>query len=146
MTVCEMCGKELPLFIAIVEGAEVQVCANCGKFGNVLRRPVAKAAPKKAVQEVIDTVVEDYAERIRKAREKLGKTQKEFALMLTEKESVVQHIESGGMTPSIDMARKLEKLLKIQLVEEEKQEVVDAKAKPSGPLTIGDLLASKMSK
>lgn len=144
MTVCEMCGKALPLFVAIVEGAEVQVCANCGKFGNVLRKPVAKAVPKKVIQEVIETVVEDYAERVRKAREKLGKTQKEFALMLTEKESVVQHIESGTMAPSIEMARKLEKLLKIQLVEQEKQEVVEKNSKPSGPLTIGDLLASKL--
>ena len=147
MVVCEMCGKSGPLFRAVVEGSELSVCESCGKFGRVLRRPAVFAskpqsfAPK--MPESAEVIVEDFARLIREAREKSNLTQKEFALKLNEKESVVQKLESGSFTPPIDMARKLEKLLKIVLVEDEKEEKVESQKRASGPLTIGDLIKVK---
>ncbi len=146
MTVCELCGKAAPLFRAMVEGSELNVCAACGKYGKMLQRPVMRVAQKAPVQkapEPSEVVVSDYAQRIRSAREKSGMTQKEFALKLNEKESIIQKVENGLFVPPIDMAKKLERLLRIKLVEVEQEEEVSAGKKGSGPLTIGDIINLK---
>ncbi len=142
--VCELCGKNTQLVRAIVEGTEVNVCENCGKYGKVLRKPVVKNAPKPVIQEVLDVVTQDYAKLIREAREKRGLTQKEFAKELNEKESILQKIENGNFTPPISMARKLEKLLKIKLVELEEEEKQQTAKGKSGTLTIGDVIKTKL--
>lgn len=144
MTVCEMCGKAGPLYTAMVEGTQLKVCEGCGKFGRVIARPVV--VQKKVSQktpELVEELVEDFAKIIREARERQGVTQKDFALKLNEKESAVQKWESGAMSPSIDTAKKLEKLLKVKLVVKEAPETAVLEKNASGPLTIGDLLIKK---
>ncbi len=146
MGVCELCGRTSKLFKAKVEGTELTVCDACGKFGTVYRpvetlKQVSK--PVKAKPEIIEVLVSDYSEIIRKAREKLGLTQEDFAKKINEKESFIQKVESGHMEPSIETARKLEKLLNITLVEEAPTNVLSAKKQHSGPLTIGDIVKLK---
>lgn len=145
MGTCDMCGKEGPVVTALVEGTEMTACKGCGKFGKVVHRPaerMKKKAPAKKV-ELVEVVVDDYAKRIRHAREASGKTQKEFALALNEKESVVQKLETGGLIPPMALAKKLERLLKIKLIEVETEAAVKTSKNSSGPLTIGDLLKVK---
>ncbi len=146
MTVCELCGKETELFRAKVEGSELNVCAACGKYGKMLQKPVMHAAKSSQVQKAVEpseVVVSDYAQRIRSAREKSGMTQKEFALKLNEKESMIHKLESDLFVPPIDLAKKLERSLKIKLVEIEEEEKAEAAKKTSGPLTIGDIINLK---
>ena len=146
MTVCELCGKDTELFRAVVEGSEVNVCSACGKYGKMLQRPVMRASRHSPVQkapEPSEVVVSDYAQKIRSAREKSGMTQKEFALKLNEKESVIHKLENGLFVPPIDLARKLERLLRIKLVEVEQEEEAETAKKSSGPLTIGDIINLK---
>ena len=102
-----------------------------------------KAIPSK---EIVDIIVSDYAKRIRQAREKLGLTQKDFAMKISEKESVLHKLETGAIEPSIETAKKLEKTLKIKLVEqrEEENEVVQAGKKEAEGFTIGDMLKKKI--
>lgn len=139
-----MCGKEAPLFAALIEGSQLSVCANCGNFGKILKKPVAGSSRVSVkVPEVVEVVVSDFAQKIHNAREKLGLTQKEFALKLNEKESVVQKLEAGTFVPPIDMAKRLERLLKVKLVEVEQEEAVVSDKRGSGPLTIGDILSLK---
>lgn len=140
-----MCGKEGPVITAIVEGTQMTVCQACGKFGKVVQKPVARFVQKQAIStpETPEVVVSDYAQRVRTAREKSGMTQKEFAMMLNEKESIIHKIENGQFVPPISMARKLEKLLKIKLVELEEEEKTEKAQKASGPLTIGDIINLK---
>ena len=141
MPPCELCGKDTQLIAAIVEGTQLNTCQGCGKFGKILRRPVApKPVVKLEKKEPVEVVTGNYAALIRTAREKAGMTQKDFAKLLNEKESVLQKVENGAFTPPISMARKLEKLLKIKLVEIEEEEKTSSQAKKSGPLTIGDIL------
>ncbi len=144
---CDMCGKEGLLFSALIEGTELTVCQTCGGHGKVLKKivPAQPAVPKKSVAkpEIIEAVVANYADLVRQAREKLGLTQKEFASKITEKESVVHKIETSALEPSIPLARKLEKLLRITLIEEvEDKPVVLPKGKATA-LTIGDMLKFK---
>lgn len=152
---CEMCGKDGPLFTTAVETTTLKLCKNCSSMGKVLAGPppapvkqkakraaTAGAAPMRAAEpETVTVIVGDHATRIRKARERLGLTQKEFALKLNEKESVVSKLESGGHEPSLDLCRKLERLLHITLVEEQEAEkTVSGGAGMGGAMTIGDLI------
>ncbi|MBI4016163.1 MAG: TIGR00270 family protein [Candidatus Aenigmarchaeota archaeon] len=140
---CELCGKEELLFKAIVEGTLMQVCKNCGKFGKIFAAPVSQQN-KKAQQktEQVFDVVDDFAQKIKKAREKTGKTQKEFSMELNEKESLIAKLETGTAKPSIQLAQKLEKLLGIKLVEEQMEGTVEKRQK-TGVLTIGDIIKTK---
>ncbi|MBI5065040.1 TIGR00270 family protein [Candidatus Woesearchaeota archaeon] len=146
MSVCELCGRDSRLYKAKVEGTELNVCEACGKFGTVYRpveTPKQVSRPVKAKPEVIEVIVSDYSEIIRKAREKLGLNQEDFAKKLNEKESFIQKVESGHIEPAIEIARKFEKLLNVILVEEASTNVLSAKKQHSGPLTIGDIVKLK---
>jgi len=150
---CEMCGKGTELFKAVVEGIELKVCSNCGKFGKVTGKiNIEPKRKKKKIEleeeeqpEIIQIIVEDYALRAKNAREKLGLKQEELAKKLNEKESVIHKIETGHYEPNLNLARKLEKFLKIKLVEEEKIEKKkeNTQSTSSEALTIGDLIKLK---
>lgn len=87
--------------------------------------------------------MEDYAERIRDAREGQGWTQQFLAHKLNERESFIKNIESGHMAPPIDVAKRLEKLLEIQLLEKPSREEVDTKVETGSDLTLGDIVDVK---
>ncbi len=154
---CEMCGKDAPLFTTIVETTTLKLCKNCSSMGKVLSGPPPAPIKKKAAShaappsqlravepEVVTSIVADYAVRIRKARDRLGLTQKEFALKINEKESVVSKLESGAHEPSLDLCNKLERLLHIRLIEEQEAEkTTGGSVASSGPMTIGDLLKKR---
>jgi putative transcription factor len=145
MGVCELCGKEAPLITAIVEGTQMTVCQNCGKFGKVIQKPVGHLFQKVVVStpETAEVVVSNYAQLIRQAREKSGMTMKEFAMTLNEKESIIHKLENSQFVPPINMAKKLEKLLHIKLVEIEEEEETESTGKSSGAFTIGDIINLK---
>ena len=153
MASCEMCGSKTKVRKAKVEGAIIDACEDCAKFGTPINRP--NTAHKKPFykrimrKEVREVIVPNFANIIRKSREKLGLKQNEFAKKLTEKESIIQKMESGTFTPSIKTARKLEKILKIKLIEidDEKEETPSAtkKEKNSG-FTMADFIKNKLKK
>jgi len=142
---CEMCGEDEKLFKTDIEGVDLNVCRNCGKFGKV-RGPAKVILPKvkkvqtRQVSELMQVITDDYAKRISLARQKMGLKQKEFARIIKEKESVVQKIEQGQFEPSMRLARKLENHLRIKLVvqHEEKHEQKSKTGKTA--LTIGDMI------
>ena len=153
---CDMCGKDDELYKAMIEGVELTVCEKCARFGKILRKikteqekPKQKNTTQKLVlvkeeKEMIETVVEDYADRIKRKREKIGLKQEELAQKISEKESIILKIENGKMVPPIKLARKLEKFLEIKLVEEEEDESnPDVPKGTGGELTIGDMIKVK---
>ena len=151
---CDMCGKNTNLYRTMIEGAELNVCKDCGGHGRVLGAiktkeeikqeeiRVREFLEKKKAPKDIETnerMVEDYSSIIRKKRETLGLTQEEFAKKLNERESIIHNLEHGSFSPPITLARKLEKLLDITLVEEVKTDFKAEKTR-GGALTIGDML------
>jgi len=89
-------------------------------------------------------VVEDYARIIKEARERAGLTRDALAAVLGVKVSVIRRIEEGALTPPIDLARKMERVLKIKLVEE----VIDERLGKGGEAgaweeTLGDVAVFK---
>ena len=151
---CEMCSSRQASYKADVEGAKLNVCEVCARYGKILGRvsapaPVKKKAAQATAQpkltETVQVIRQDYARVIKSARERLGLTQENFAKRLTEKESLLHKVESGHMKPDLALARKLERALKISLVEQVELESMSEKkgtGKNDG-LTIGDLIHIK---
>ena len=163
---CEMCGETVrgaPKLVR-VEGAELQVCSKCEKFGTEVqqvrrtdllkittRGPAAKPATAGAgaagqawhKRDMFDfmggEVVEDYAARIKHARMEKGLTQKDLAMQMKEKEHLIKKIENAELIPEENVRKKLEKVLGIQLIDAPAE--VDAGKKVPGSLTptLGDL-------
>lgn len=151
---CDMCGEEIEYpIVASVEGVELTVCNKCVKFGKVIKRIAPEIKETKAKkdfiknipqrEEVIQIVADDYNQKIRNAREKLGLKQEDFAKKINEKVSLIQHIESGKAEPSIDLARKMEKFLHIKIIEQYEEKHEQLKGNQSEGFTIGDFIKVK---
>jgi len=145
-----------------VEGSILNVCERCSSFGKIIgkvkpelpekkKKKLEKAAEKLAEEkarketETMQLIVPDYSKIIKKAREKTGLKQEELAKKLAEKESMIHKLESGIMKPDIPLARKLEKFLKIALVETIEvgsPETGNNRSRSEG-LTLGDLIKIK---
>jgi len=84
-------------------------------------------------------IVDDYAARIRHAREEKGLSQKDLALQMMERELLVKKIEKSELVPEEDVRKKLEKVLGIRLLE---SAVADAEKKSKADVlapTLGDV-------
>lgn len=147
MKSCELCGKEAGLYLTAVEESTLLVCRECSGFGKVLRvvekEPVRERLAETSRKEAIEIVRDDFPIVIKQSREKLGLSQKDFAMRINEKESLIQKLESGKLRPTIDLARKIEKAYGLKIVESVEQEAQKLKAPAHSGLTIGDLLQSK---
>jgi putative transcription factor len=168
---CEMCGETIrgaPKLVR-VEGAELQVCMKCGKFGTEVQqvRRMDIRAPQKTAggrpapapaggapqvrykRDMFDymegDVVDDYAARIRHAREEKGLSQKDLAMQMKEKEHLIRKIENSDLIPEEDVRKKLEKALGIRLIDSsvsEDEKKVPGKLAP----TLGDLTIIRKAK
>lgn len=159
---CEVCGRPIygtPVTVKI-ENTEMKTCPACARFGQrentysrvpkrtggspiALKKKYPYAGKKLNVLEVVD----DYDEIIRSARDRLNLTQEELGQKVTEKSSVINRLEAKKMTPDEKLARKLEKVLNIKLLE--KSEGGDSFEVPTGEkgdLTIGDIIKIKKKK
>jgi putative transcription factor len=160
-----MCGdtiKGAPKLVR-VEGAELSVCSKCEKFGTEVqqvrrtdiraspRGPAARAlpgpggaAPVRHKRDMFDfiegDIVDDYAARIRHAREEKGLSQKDLAMLMKEKEHLIRKIENSELIPEDDVRKKLEKALDIRLIDamvtDEEKKVQSNMAPTMGDLTI----------
>lgn len=152
---CDLCGKvEENLHRTLIEGVDLNVCRDCSKFGKVLA-PVKRYTPKEQhrmmqgaqqnqapKEEKIEIIVENYAELVKKKRESMSLSQKDFAIKLNEKESTIHHIETGRFEPPLGMARKLEKILGIKLVEQHEEKHEIHKIRKEEGFTLGDFIKS----
>ncbi|HSV50275.1 MAG TPA: multiprotein bridging factor aMBF1, partial [Candidatus Acidoferrales bacterium] len=159
---CEVCGRKIhqdPVR-AKIEGATLTVCVECSKHGQVVYGEPAAAAstpvsPTKSYQhipvimkkppvstvQISQEVVEDYANVIRVAREKMGLTLEDLGKKVAERASLLKHIENGKVEPNNQLASRLEHVLKITLmvaIADEKVQV--APKRPSEGMTLGDLI------
>lgn len=144
---CEICGKNIigrPIRVKI-DGSVMQTCKECSKFGKVQKEPRKPAKPRTIprrprIREPSYEVSEDFNTIIRQAREKKGWSREELAKKLYEKASVIGRIESGKMIPDIKLARKIEKILNISILDKiEDEQPEDTVSSRRGGTTIGDI-------
>jgi len=146
---CDLCGKvDENLKRAIVESTELNVCSTCSRFGKVLG-PVSNNIPKPKIstirnnEEKVELLIDDYTNIIKKGRESMGLSQKDFAKKINEKESVIHKIETGSIQPSLSLAKKLGKMLNIKLIEEYKETHESLKKSKDVGFTMGDFIKSR---
>jgi putative transcription factor len=150
---CELCGTKGANKIAVVEGARSVVCDRCALLGELVE--VIREEPKwikkqqterekRVVPDLpIDEVVENIGEIVRNAREEQGLKQEELAMKVNESESIIKRIEHGFI-PQVSTARKLQKLLRVQLIERVNQEEQEYQGKHHGEgMTLGDFIIKK---
>lgn len=147
---CEMCGSPIrgKPFRAIVDGTEMILCANCYnklmKSGRALPAPEKKIEKKKEVKKVSKSVdqmeiIEGFGEEIRKGRESKGWTQSVLAQKLRISEAMLKKIESEKIKPSIDLAKKIEQILKIKILQPVEFDE-EGEGEPSDKVTFGDVV------
>jgi putative transcription factor len=89
-------------------------------------------------------LVDDYAERIKKAREALGWSQATLAAKAKVSENIVKRIEGGKLRPTHDLAKKLEDILNIRLLVPVIEESISGKKKSvSKEVTLGEIVNLK---
>jgi len=167
---CEMCGETIrgTAKLVRVEGAELQVCTKCEKFGtevqqvrrtDITRPGTAAPRPGKTPTTVVPAdrrkrdlfdymegeIVEDYAARIRKARMDKGLSSKDLAMQIKEREHLLKKIENSELIPEEDVRKKLEKILEIRLIDAPLQEA-EKKVPSTLTPTLGDLTIIKKVK
>jgi putative transcription factor len=161
-----MCGADskVPLKRVRIEGAELLVCSSCARYGTELhvaaKSPAAPAGKstsfsqsvppqQRRSRDLFDTLggdlVEDYAERIRTARLKMGLSQKDLALSMMEKELLIKKIEKGELIPEEDVRKKIEKELGIKLIEDSSSDSQDFHQSRM-TTTMGDVIKIKKIK
>jgi len=155
---CEICGNNIGRkpYKVVIDGVSLIVCERCAsrlkapKREVIPKRTTVHQTPKPKIihREIVEyEVVEDFPERIREAREAMGLTRELLARLVGEKESTIRRIESGTLIPNLDLARKLEKALKIVLVVESPLYGYDeGSERRSYELTLGDVVKIKKRK
>ncbi len=154
--ICEICGSEVRhLRTVLVDRATLDVCDRCARFGKpVESRPKheqAKKAPRRATGSRRASVgrtptdydvVDGYGSLIRSAREKKGLTQEDLGKRVSEKTSTIHRLESETLAPSIALARKLERFLKVKLLEKAglEEEVATSIHSTDEDITLGEVI------
>ncbi|MFP4112284.1 MAG: multiprotein bridging factor aMBF1 [Candidatus Woesearchaeota archaeon] len=150
---CDLCGKEIVKASYVsIEGVPMEVCSSCARYGKAIPKP--KKQPKRSAddnkklfekivnkRELLLLISPDYAKKIKEAREARGFRQIEVAKKLSERESLIQNVENGNIEPPLELARKLERLLSIKLVEEHVEEHKKKyRATKGDSFTLGDFI------
>lgn len=159
---CEICGNRIvgkPTQITI-ERSLLTVCQECSRFGTPVDRKTAmsieRASPRPGAKKIIVkaprreffddfVLVENFGERIRKSREAQGITRDAFAKAMGEKESVIRRIEANEMYPTLALTKKMERLLKITLIDKMDTSIKGSAPSPSS-ITLGDIAVLKENK
>ncbi len=147
---CELCGREDRLEEVEIEGSRVLVCQKCSSLGERVSVP-SPPFRKRTVREgeAEEMIVEGYGKIIKNAREKLKLTQNELARRMMEKATLISKLEREEIMPTVVLARKLERMLGIKLIERANTIQLEERAssvKDKTVLTLGDLLRTEKEK
>ena len=131
---CEVCGREIfgsPNY-RVIEGGKLTVCGQCAQFSTQEwdpARPQARKTPtrRRSAQprrrSDIDSaesleLVDGYGMMIKKARQKKGLSIEDFSKQIREKESVVKKLEKENMNPPMNLVKKVQNSLGVNILEE----------------------------
>lgn len=139
----------------------MNVCGNCVKFGveqagaqaevtgrsrvtQSLERRAARGRSRDVFSEMQEELVEDYGQRVRRAREARGLTLEQMGERLKVRRDTLAKVESGSYHPEETLIRVLEKELGIKLKEKPEAPAGVGGQSPSPQankaLTLGDLI------
>lgn len=153
---CDICGKGPVRAQILLEGAKLLACARCMKSGKIVHRFYEEGEERPVVVQRMpsglgsgEDIVEGYGKIIKNARERAGLPISVVAERVNEKESYLNAIEKERLKPTVAVAKKLERELKVKLVEKVEQAMAPSAAsstKKFSEPTLGDMLEEKKKK
>ncbi|MHA1143487.1 MAG: multiprotein bridging factor aMBF1 [Candidatus Helarchaeota archaeon] len=167
---CEICGRPIegPVRYRFIDAnVKLRVCQNCSRFGKDTSRTLKKShqtgpkfvpTKKKRMKRVSTRrirfdemeLIEDFGAEIRKARQKLNLTQDQLGMQIKEPASFIKKIEQEKIHPSINVIKKIEKVLKISLLEKSADKELDfshvSKKSTVRTQTLEDIITFKKKK
>lgn len=164
---CEICGvirdsmKEV-----LIEGVKMKVCEKCENLGTPVNRNQSRyqsfSSNKKNSGnsndnnnsnnernssnyiEEEDLLKSNYGALIKSKREELGIKQEDLAKMISEKESLIHKMESSNIIINMAIARKIERILKIKIIEKGDSSSLEKVKYVDNSMTLGDLIKQKI--
>jgi putative transcription factor len=160
---CDLCGRECKgCREAIIDGAKMRVCSDCIRFaeGGIPEEPVKSSppqaqrfltqktrhAPPKDIykdKKMEKELVSQWNHLIEQARKKKGFTREELGFKIGERTVTIAKIENGDLRPSDQMIAKLEKELRISLLEEVKSVPTGQQTRSQTSYTLGDFIKTE---
>lgn len=149
---CEVCGREIrgPPFRRVIEGAKMTVCAQCARFGTAEwtpsrpRVPLRRQRPRDEVEAVESLeLVEDYGEKIRKARQRMRMTVEDLGTKIREKVSVIKKLEKEELAPDRRLVQKIRNALKVELLVAGETAAAPMLPKTTRVRTLGDIISPR---
>ncbi len=155
MASCEMCGRNASLISVNMEGAELKLCPDCSRYGAIKRSASGLPSSFSKSSSYINSeqkpefkVVDDFSLLLKKARDTKGLDQEQFSRFLNERESLIAKWEQGTLKPRVDVARRIGRLLNLNLVEKDVNASFELKSgsKKKDELTLGDFIKVRKRK
>jgi putative transcription factor len=143
MPECEICGRIAALSRTRVEGVLIRVCPQCEGHGVRVQETPPEVKPREPEFREVK-INPDFALMIKAARESKGFTREQLATRLGERESVLGRVERG-MRPHLALARRLERVLGINL-KGEQPDTVKIPPQKKHEITLGDIVEVKVKK
>ncbi len=112
---CELCGRTASLTKTEIEGTVLAVCSSCAALGRNAEPKITDIPKKKMIEPVESVINPDFASTVKAARSRVGLSLEDLGRKINEKASVLDWVERC-MRPTDELARKLEKSLKIRLL------------------------------
>jgi len=141
--ICEICGIRRASKKVLVEGAWINVCDICAKELNIkgevkTTKKVEKGKIEKKIELYEEFIDEKFYEKLRRYRESKNLKQEEMAKILGIKESLYKSLEEGRIKPSIELARKIERIIGEKIIVKEKLD--EKNDKKEFKLTVADVI------
>ncbi|RLF32112.1 MAG: TIGR00270 family protein [Thermoplasmata archaeon] len=155
---CELCGRVCECKPAVIDNVKMMLCPSCMKYGKGIKPvgeistgankpilPRIKRPKEKDVYKDMDKeLVSNWNIIIKNAREKKGLSREQLGFNIGERTVTISKIENGELRPSDKVVEKLEKELKIKLLEEVSSAPSYSIGSHSGRgLTLGDFIKRK---
>jgi len=141
--ICEICGIRKASRKILLEGAWINVCEVCAREINIKEeikttKKVEKGKVEKKIELYEEFIDEKFYEKLRRYRESKNLKQEEMAKLLGIKESLYKSLEEGRIKPSIDLARKIEKIIGEKIIVKERLD--EKNDKKEFKLTVADVI------
>ena len=157
---CEICGSTVgPFYHTIFLGDRVVACEKCirkhgltiiKKTADIVKSRIYSSQNVKRKRRLVRTpsiseyeLIDDFGNKIKAAREKMGLTQEDLAKKLKVKLSYIKKIEANKLVPEYDLAVKIEKILNVKIIESSTSsnlEIVSPDNIEENEYTLGDLI------
>ncbi|EFD92365.1 MAG: Helix-turn-helix domain protein [Candidatus Parvarchaeum acidophilus ARMAN-5_'5-way FS'] len=140
---CEICGAfEDTLTNVEIEGASMNVCTKCSKYGKYSGKAETISINTKSTSLYDNELKENFADIIKEELSKSGLSVEEISSNIKCSPNDIRKIIKGKMLPDLDTSRKLERFFRVSLYDVNTKKDVKLISKDTD-LSFGDVVEIK---